>query len=267
MKTLLVPSRPRRLAGAVLLAALTGAGLGACVPLVVGGTAAVSTMVVTDRRSSSMQLTDQGIELRAGNRVADALHGRGHVNIVSYYRKVLLTGEVPTEDDRQRVQAAVQQTENVLGVVNELAVMPDSTLGQRSHDTLITGRVKANLLDANGVPSNSIKVVTERGTTYLMGRLTEREALLATEVTRRTSGVQRVVRVIDLISAEDALHPGGAAPVGQPPAPVMPGQTPVGTPVGTPAGAPVGGAPVTGGVSTQPVTPVTLEPVQVAPVR
>ncbi|RRD57740.1 BON domain-containing protein [Comamonadaceae bacterium OH2545_COT-014] len=262
------PSRPlsaaaRRVAGAAMLAALAGAGLSACVPLVVGGTAAVSTMVVTDRRSSSMQLTDQGIELRAGNRAADALQGRGHINIVSYYRKVLLTGEVPTEDDRQRVQAAVQQTENVLGVVNELAVMPNSSLSQRSHDTLVTGRVKANLLDANGVPSNSIKVVTERGTTYLMGRLTEREALLATEVARRTNGVQRVVRVIDPISPEEALHPGAGAPASQPPAPAMPGQVPVGTPVGVP----VGGAPVTGGVSTQPITPSALEPVQVTPVR
>ena len=140
------------------------------------------------------------------------------------------------------------------GVVNELAVMADSTLAQRSNDTLITGKIKSSLLNTNGVPANSIKVVTERGTTYLMGRLTHRETDLATEVARTTGGVQRVVRVVDFISEQAALHPNDASGVTPAPAPVtsVPG---------------IGGSPTPEGVVTHPVTQPTIvqprQPIQV----
>ena len=165
--------------------------------------AAVGGMVATDRRSPQTQVADQTIELRADLRVSEALAQRGHVSVVSFYRKVLLTGEVPTADDRQRAQAAVAGVPEVAGVVNELAVMPDSTLGQRSNDTYLTSKVKAGLLNANGVPGNSIKVVTERGTVYLMGRVTEREATRAADVARGQSGVGKVVKVFEVISEAD----------------------------------------------------------------
>ena len=199
----------KRLASLGLLLALTGTTLGGCAVAVVGGAAAVGGMVATDRRSPQTQVADQTIELRADSRVSEALAQRGHVSVVSFYRKVLLTGEVPTADDRQRAQAAVAGVPEVAGVVNELAVMPDSTLGQRSNDTYLTSKVKAGLLNANGVPGNSIKVVTERGTVYLMGRVTEREANRAAEVARSTSGVGRVVKVFEIISEAElaALQP------------------------------------------------------------
>lgn len=190
-----------------LCLAMAGVVLTGCAAAVVGGAAAGGGLVATSRRSPQTQYADQAIELQAGSRVSDALKGNGHINVISYYRKVLLTGEVPTAEDRQKAQAAAAGTPEVVGVVNELAVMPDSAFSQRSSDTYVTSKVKTNLLEANGVPANSIKVVTERGTVYLMGRLTRRETDLATEVARTTSGVERVVRVVDFISEQAALHP------------------------------------------------------------
>lgn len=197
-----MPRIPTRLTA--LLAAAAAALITGCAAAVVGGAAAGGALVATNRRSPNTQLSDQTIELRAAGHADRILGGEGHINVVSYYRKVLLTGEVPSEDARQRIQTAVAGTPEVAAVINEMAVMPASSLSARSNDTLITGRVKANLLHAAGVPSNSIKVVTERGTTYLMGRLTQKEAELATDAARSTNGVQRVVRIIDIISDEEA---------------------------------------------------------------
>jgi osmotically-inducible protein OsmY len=205
--------------GAIALCAvLVTSSLSGCALALVGGAAAATGLVMTDRRDARTQLDDTTIDGTTAREVRQILGDKGgHVTTTSYFRKVLITGEVPNEETRQRVVAAVQQTRDVAGVVDELAVMPDSSLKQRAEDSAITARVKANLVNTTGVPSNSIKVLTDRGTTYLMGRLTRRETELATEAARTTPGVQRVVRVIDYISDQAALHPGdvgaGAAPV------------------------------------------------------
>ena len=193
------------------------AGLAGCVPaaLVGGAVGAGALLMTADRRSGETQEADRTIEAAAGDAVVRALPGRGHVNITSYYRKVLITGEVPSAQDSQLVAAQVRAVPGVAGVVNELAVMPESSTLQRSNDGLITSKVRTRLMNQNGVPAGSIRVTTERGTTYLMGRLTATETALATEVARQTDGVQRVVRVIDLIAA-----PAGGSSVTTSAAPV-----------------------------------------------
>lgn len=174
-----------------------------CAPLIVGGAVLGGTLVATDRRTSGAQLEDEGIELRSLNRLREAFVDRVHINATSYNRQVLLTGEVPTEADKQRAQEIVSRVENVRSIVNELAVLGNSTLTSRSSDALITGRVKASFVDAKDLYANAFKVVTERGTTYLLGRVTQREAQRATEIARSIPGVQRVVRVFELISEEE----------------------------------------------------------------
>ena len=210
----------RRIAKALALTvgmALLGTSLSACAPLVLGG-AAMSALVATDRRTSGAQLEDEGIELRAAGRIRENLGDRAHVNVTSYNRQVLLSGEVPSAQDRQLVEQIVSRVENVRSIVNELAVSGNTSLTQRSSDALITGRVKAAMVDAKDLFANSFKVVTERGTTYLMGRVTQREANRATELTRRTGGVQKVVRVLEIISEEELQRtlpqpaPAAAAP-------------------------------------------------------
>lgn len=196
------------------------AGLAGCVPaaLVGGAVGAGALLMTADRRSGETQEADRTIEAAAGDAVVRALPGRGHVNITSYYRKVLITGEVPSAQDSQLVAAQVRAVPGVAGVVNELAVMPESSTLQRSNDGLITSKVRTRLMSQNGVPAGSIRVTTERGTTYLMGRLTATETALATEVARQTDGVQRVVRVIDLIAdpAGGSSVTTSAAPVADP---------------------------------------------------
>ena len=197
-----------RLAALSLSAATVVVSLSACAPLMIGS-AVGGAMVAIDRRTSGAQLEDQGIELRASNRLRDQLGERGNVSVTSYNRQVLLTGEVPTEADKAAVEKTVAGVDNVRGIVNELAVLGASSLTQRSSDTLITGRVKAAMVDARDLSANAVKVVTTRGTVYLMGRVTQREADRATEITRNTQGVQRVVRVLEIITPEEleAMRP------------------------------------------------------------
>lgn len=191
----------------VLLLAMVGAMgtmLSGCFPVLMGG-AMMGGLVATDRRTAGAQLEDETIDLRAASRIRDNLGERAHVNVNSYNRRVLLTGEVPNVQDKLLVEQIVSRVENVHSVVNELTELGNATLTQRSSDTLVTGRVKAALVDAKDLYASAFKVVTERGTTYLMGRVTQREADRATEVARSSSGVQKVVRVFEIIS-EDELR-------------------------------------------------------------
>jgi osmotically-inducible protein OsmY len=219
----------QRLAIAFASGAVLVAGLSACVPLVVGGAAAVGMgMVATDRRSSGAQLDDQGIELRAAARVREIANDNMYVSVTSYNRQVLLTGAVGSDADRRRVEDVVQRVDNVRSVVNELTVGPSSTFQDRSNDLFISGKVKASLLDAKDIFANSFKVVTERGVVYLMGIATRRETDRATEIARGISGVQKVVRVVEVVSeaelASQAQRGGTGAPA--PAAAPAPGPAP-----------------------------------------
>lgn len=193
---------------AVAAAVLAATALSACAPLLVGGAAVGGALVATDRRTSGMQLEDQSIEVKAGNRIRSALGERGHVNVNSYNRAVLLTGEVPSEADRSAAEQAAARVENVRTVYNELAVMGNSSLTSRSSDLLIQGKVKATLVDAKDLQANAFEVVVERGIVYLRGRVTEREAVRATELARSIGGVLKVVQVFEMVSeAELANQP------------------------------------------------------------
>ena len=187
---------------ALVLAAMLGTSLSGCVPLVLGG-AAVSAMMMVDRRTPGAQLDDETIELRAASRLREAFGDRAHINITSYNRQVLLTGEVPNDAAKQQAEQIVSRVDNVRAIVNELAPMLATSLAQRSSDVLITGKVKASLVDAKELYAGAFKVVTERNAVYLMGRVTQREADRATAIARQVGGVQRVVRVFEIIEEEE----------------------------------------------------------------
>lgn len=186
-----------------VLAALALAGsLSACAPLLVGGGVVAGAMVATDPRTTGAQVEDQGIELRAASSIRDALGDRVHVNVTSYNRQVLLTGEVPTAADSQKVEQLVKGLDNVRSVVNALGVMPNSTLSERSSDTYITGKVRAKLVDLNDlVATNAFKVVTERGEVFMLGRVTQHQADVLTDAARSIDGVRKIVRVFEIVPA------------------------------------------------------------------
>lgn len=185
------------------LGTLVAVSLSGCFPLVVGGAFVGTGLVATDRRTSGSLVEDEGIELRAGSRIRENLGERVHVNVTSYNRQVLLTGEVPNLQDKQLIEKIVAGVDNVRNIVNELEVMGNTTLTQRSSDTLVTGRAKAALVDAKDLFASAFKLTTERGTVYVMGRVTAREAKRATDIISGVSGVGRVVRILEIISEEE----------------------------------------------------------------
>ena len=256
------------LLAALAAAALAGA-LSGCAPLLLGG-AAMGALVTFDRRTSGTQIEDETIELRAGSGLRQAMGDRAHVNVTSYNRQVLLTGEVPSERDKQAAEQVIARVDNVKGVVNEIAVMGNTTFAQRSADVLVTGKVKASLLDDKELYIGAFKVVTERGTVYLMGRVTQREADRATQITRSISGVQRVVRIFEVISEEDLrrlapsqVRPGAAAatpdtaPVAAPTASAAPAQpVPAAAPASTSTAPAI--APSATGTALPPLAPASV---------
>jgi osmotically-inducible protein OsmY len=194
-----VSLRAARAITVAVSAVVAAATLGGCAALAIGG-AVGTALVVTDRRTAGVQLEDQNIELKSLTRIREAIADRGHVNVTSFNRMVLITGEVPTEADRVAVEQAIARIENVRSTVNDLAVMGSSSLTARSNDTILTSKVKATYVDAKDLQSGAVKVVTERGTVYLLGRVTEREASRAAELARGISGVQKVVRVFEILT-------------------------------------------------------------------
>jgi osmotically-inducible protein OsmY len=182
---------------AVLFTSLTG-----CAPLLVGSAAVGGAFVVTDRRSSGVQLEDETIELKAGQRIRSTVGERSHVNVTSYQRQVLLTGEVYNEADKAAIETTVGKIDGVKSVVNDLAVMWPSSTSERSRDLLLAGKIKATFVDAAGLASNAFTVVTERGVVYLMGRVTEEEATRAIDLARAVPGVVKVVRLVEVLTPE-----------------------------------------------------------------
>ena len=196
------------LAGAIVSSTL----ISACAPLLVGGAMVGGSLVATDRRTSGTQVEDQSIELKASRRVNETIADRGHVNVTSYNRLVLITGEVPTEADKTSVEQAIARIDNVKTVVNELLVGAPSSFSTRSSDTLITSKVKASIVDAKDVQVNAFKVITERGNVYLMGRVTEREADRAAYISRGVSGVLKVVKVFEVVTEAELAGMQTSAP-------------------------------------------------------
>jgi osmotically-inducible protein OsmY len=197
----------------LLASALAAAALSsACAPLVVGGAMVGTALMATDRRTSGMQVEDQGIELKAASRLREQLGDRVNINVNSYNRIVLISGEAPTEADRAAAERLVAQVENVNRVINEVGVGFKSSLSSRSNDVLIATKVKASLVDARDLISNAFYVVVERGIVYIMGRVTEREIHRATEIARGVAGVQKVVRAVEIISEEELARITPQAP-------------------------------------------------------
>ena len=192
----------RPLAQAMLCLAL-GSSVAGCVPLVVGG-AVAGAVASTDRRTLGAQTEDKAIAIKADLRLPKLTGKDVHINVNSFNRQVLLTGEVKDEAMKAAVEREVKAIDNVASVVNELQVAGPASYTSRSNDALITTKVKASLVDMKTISATSFKVITERGVVYLMGRVTSREGQVAADVARNVSGVAKVVKVFEYISEEEA---------------------------------------------------------------
>lgn len=188
---------------AALLSTLSG-----CVEMMVGS-AVVGAVATADRRTFGAQTEDKAIAVKGELRVPKITGDAGHVNVNSFNRKVLLTGEVKDEAMKAAVEREARSIDGVQSIANELEIAGPASYTSRSSDALVTAKVKASLVDMKTISANSFKVVTERGVVYLMGRVTPREGQLAADVTRGVSGVQKVVKIFDYITEEElkALSP------------------------------------------------------------
>ena len=188
----------------LLVLPLLALSLQGCIEMAVVGVGA-AVLSAVDRRTTGVQVDDEGIELRATNRVSERFGDKVHFNITSYNRSVLVTGEVPDEKAKVEIEKIVAGAPNVLGVTNDLQVAGGSSLSSRASDATITGKVKARFLDANRFNALLVKVVTEASVVYLMGIVTESEAAAAVEVARTTGGVRKVVKVFEYCKPTDAI--------------------------------------------------------------
>jgi osmotically-inducible protein OsmY len=200
------------LAAAALITALPL--LQGCVPAVIATGAAVSVMSAHDRRSTGVQTDDESTEWKAAQRIPAEYKALSHINFTAYNRRVLITGEVQSEEAKSIIGEQTKQLQGVNEVFNELTIAPPSTLGNRSNDSYITSKLKARLVDSNQVSANHIKVVTERSVAYLMGIVTEREAKVAVAIARTTDGVRKVVNVMEVVSDADVQRIDSTAPGG-----------------------------------------------------
>jgi osmotically-inducible protein OsmY len=191
----------RPLALSLLCAAMAGP-LSGCVALVAGG-AVSGTLAAADRRTFGAQTEDRAIEVKSEFKLKNVVGDAGHVNVNSFNRRALLTGEVRDEAMKQAVEREVRGIEGVLSVSNELDIAGPSSYTSRSNDALITTKVKASLVDMRDISANSYKVTTERGTVYLMGRVTQREGVIGADVARGVSGVSKVVKLFEYITEEE----------------------------------------------------------------
>lgn len=170
-----------------------------CAPLVIGGAAAGGVMVAQDRRTVGTVTEDEGIELKTAGRISERYRDGVHVNVTSFNRSVLLTGEVPDAATRTEIERIARGVENVRNVYNETVVSGVTSFTARSNDGIITSKVKGRFVDAGKFNALHVKVVTENNVVYLMGLVKRQEAADATEIARTTSGVQKVVRVFEYL--------------------------------------------------------------------
>jgi len=194
--------------------------LSACGVLAVGGVAA-SAAVLADRRTASVQAIDKGIELEADSALAKRFGDNAHINITSFNQKVLITGEVKDVDIKGEVGAYVKAMKNARSVYNEVLIGPNSTYTARANDSYLESKIKTQMIFTQELPSNSMAIVAEGSSVYLMGILTQKEADIAKKVASNSSGVKEVFVYFDIISdAEKArLEKQGKAEESQPTGP------------------------------------------------
>ncbi len=177
----------------------------ACGVLSVGGVAAGST-ILADRRTPGVQAIDKGIELEAGNALAKKFGDNAHINVTSFNQKVLLTGEVKDADIKGEAGAFVKAMKNARSVFNELIIGPNSSYTARANDSYLESKIKTQMIFTDQLPSNSMAIVAEGSSVYLMGILTQNEADIAKKVASNTNGVKDVYVYFDIISQEEKVR-------------------------------------------------------------
>jgi len=190
-----------RLLKLLILAVSLTTALNGCVPVIAGG-AAAGGLAAADRRTSGAYVDDEGIEWKALTEIEKQLRNKVHVNVTSFNRNVLLTGEALDEETKKQAESITKEIANVRNVTNEMQVGLASAVTDRSRDSYLTSLVKGKMYKENRFPPNYVKVVTEGSVVYLMGMVTRAEADDAVDIARSIDGVEKVVKVFEYVIVE-----------------------------------------------------------------
>lgn len=191
-----------RLLKLLILAVSLTTALNGCVPVIAGG-AAAGGLAAADRRTSGAYVDDEGIEWKALTEIEKQLRNKVHVNVTSFNRNVLLTGEALDEEAKKQAESITKEIANVRNVTNEMQVGLASAVTDRSRDSYLTSLVKGKMYKENRFPPNYVKVVTEDSVVYLMGMVTRAEADDAVDIARSIDGVEKVVKVFEYVIVEE----------------------------------------------------------------
>jgi osmotically-inducible protein OsmY len=194
-----------RLIGKLLVLLTLASFLSSCALLAVGGVAAGAS-VMADRRSPAVQAIDKGIGLEMGNALDKKFGDGAHINVISFNQKVLLTGEVKDVSIKEQASGFTKANKNVRSVFNELIIGPNSTFTARANDSYLESKIKTQMIFTDKLPSNSMAIVAEGSSVYLMGILTQNEAEIAKKVASNTTGVKDVYAYFDIISEAEKLR-------------------------------------------------------------
>jgi osmotically-inducible protein OsmY len=178
--------------------------LGGC-ELAIIGAATAAYSIAEDRRTSGTQMEDETIQVRAQSRVGDRFGDKAHVNVTSFNRMALITGEAPDDAVRAEIGKMVLAVPNVKSISNEIQLAPPTPRSSRINDEIITTKIKGRLIDTEKVSVAHIKVVTEAGVVFLLGLVTEQEAEQAVDIARTTGGVLKVVKLFEYCKATDEV--------------------------------------------------------------
>jgi osmotically-inducible protein OsmY len=236
----------------ILCAVLIGAGstLTACIPLLIGGAAATTGMVIVDRRTVGEQVDDKSIELKIGGQFRENFGDAVRATVTAYDGVVLITGDTISREFKSRATEIARKVENVKSVSNQLDVVKDlASFGVVSNDIWITSKVMTTLATTKDIPSRTIVVTTDRGVVYLMGLVTQREGDMAAAATAKVSGVKRVEKLFQIVTPEEAKRLDDAARGGNSSA----ATTPMGERPASGSGSMAGDTPPAGGAQAMPI--------------
>jgi len=193
----------------IILSALIIAStiLSSCAPIVQGA-AAVTTVATmsNDRRTMGEILDDKTLYMTLGNIVSkDVLLDDAHINFNVYNKSVLMTGEAETDDLKNYLEEMVtKKAPKMNQLINEVAIMPNSSYLARAKDGIISVQIEALFLDQEVFHPAHVSVLTERGIVYLMGSVTKREAEQATNVASKAKNVKQVVKLFNYLMVRPA---------------------------------------------------------------
>lgn len=238
----------------ILCAALVGAGstLTACVPLLIGGAAATTGVVVVDRRTVGEQVEDKSIELKIGGQFRADFGDAVRASVTVYDGVVLLTGDTISSEFKNKATEIARKVENVKSVSNQIDVVKQlASFSVVSNDIWITSKVMTTLATTKGIPSRTIVVTTDRSVVYLMGLVTQQEGDLAAKAASQVSGVKRVEKLFQIITPADAKRLDDAARGGS--SASTSSTTPLGENPSSTTGGMSGDTPPAGGVQAIPI--------------